>query len=67
MRVAKVEDHHSLKELEDLMKTYKNDAEVHDRLKYIHALKRGIKSNVIADVLIKSPQICSKWLKKYFI
>ena len=65
MRVAKVKEHHTLDQIDDLLKEYRTDAEVHDRLLYIRGVKCGIKSNVIAEVLNKSTQTCSKWLKKY--
>ena len=65
MRVAKVIEHHTLDQIDDLLKEYRTDAEVHDRLLFIRGVKCGIKSKVIAEVLNKSPQICSKWLKNY--
>lgn len=65
MRVAKVEEHHTLTEIEELLKNYKDDAEVYIRLLFIIGVKKGIKSNVLAEVLNKSPQTCSKWLKNY--
>ena len=65
MRVSKVEDYHSFEELDDLIKKYRTDAEVQNRLLYIRGVKSGLKSNVIAEVLNKTPQICSKWLKDY--
>ena len=65
MRVSKVEDHHSFEELDDLIKKYRTDAEVQNRLLYIRGVKSGLKSKVIAEVLNKTPQICSKWLKDY--
>ena len=65
MRVAKVEEHHTLEEIDDLIKEYRTDAEVQNRLLFIRGIKCGIKSNVLAKVLNKSPQICSKWLKNY--
>ena len=65
MRVAKVEEHHTLNQIDELLKMYKTDAEVYVRLLYIRGLKCGLKSKDIAEVLNKSPQICSKWLKNY--
>ena len=65
MRVAKVKEHHTLAQLDDLIKEYRNDAEVQNRLLCVHALKRGVKSKEIAEVLNKTPQTCSKWLKYY--
>ena len=65
MRVAKVEEHHTLNQIDELLKRYRTDAEVYVRLLYIHGLKCGLKSKDIAEVLNKSPQICSKWLKNY--
>ncbi len=65
MRVAKVKEHHTLDQIDELLKEYRTDAEVYVRLLYIRGLKCGIKSKVIAEVLNKSPQICSKWLKNY--
>lgn len=65
MRVAKVEEHHSLEQIDELLILYRTDAEVYVRLLYIRGVKCGIKSKVIAEVLNKSPQICSKWLKNY--
>ena len=65
MRVAKVEEHHTLNQIDELLKRYRTDAEVYVRLLYIRGLKCGLKSKDIAEVLNKSPQICSKWLKNY--
>lgn len=65
MRVAKVEEHHTIKEIDDLLKEYRTDAEVYIRLLYIRGVKTGLKSKDIAVVINKSPQICSKWLKNY--
>lgn len=65
MRVAKVEEHHTLNQIDELLKMYRTDAEVYVRLLYIRGLKCGLKSKDIAEVLNKSPQICSKWLKNY--
>ena len=65
MRVAKVIEHHTLDQIDNLLKDYRTDAEVYVRLLYIRGIKSGIKSKVIAEVLNKSPQICSKWLNNY--
>ena len=65
MRIAKVEEHHTLNQIDELLKRYRTDAEVYVRLLYIRGLKCGLKSKDIAEVLNKSPQICSKWLKNY--
>ena len=65
MGIAKVEEYHTIKEIDDLLKVYRTDAEVYIRLLYIRGLKTGLKSKDKAVVINKSPQICSKWLKKY--
>ncbi len=65
MRIAKVEEHHTIEEIDNLLKEYRTDAEVYIRLLYIRGLKTNLKSKDIAKVINKSPQICSKWLKKY--
>ena len=42
MRVAKVIEHHTLDQIDDLLKEYRTDAEVHDRLLFIRGVKCGI-------------------------
>ena len=65
MRVAKIEEHHSLKEIENLLNEHKNDVEVYTRLLFIRGVKIGLKNDMLAKVLNISPQTCSKWLNKY--
>ena len=48
MRVAKVIEHHTLDQIDNLLKDYRTDAEVYVRLLYIRGIKSGIKSKVIA-------------------
>ena len=65
MRVAKIENHHSEEELENLLKEYKTDAEVQNRILCILAVKKGITINDVAKVLNKSRMSCSKWIRQY--
>ena len=64
-RVTKAEDHHTLNQIDELLKRDRTGAEVYVRLLYIRGLKCRLKSKDIAEVLKKSPQIYSKWLKNY--
>ena len=65
MKVAKVKNHHSEEELENLLKEYKADFEVQNRIFCILAVKRGNQVNEVAKILNKNRVTCSKWISSY--
>ena len=65
MKVAKVKNHHSEEELENLLKEYKADFEVQNRIFCILAVKRGNQVTEVAKILNKNRVTCSKWISSY--
>lgn len=65
MKVAKVNDHYSYEEIENLMKEYKNNSEVYIRLLFILNLLKKNKIKDIAPILNIHPVTGSTWLKNY--
>lgn len=65
MKVAKVNDHYSYEEIENLMKEYKNNSEVYIRLLFILNLLKNNKIKDIAPILNIHPVTGSTWLKNY--
>uniref|UniRef100_UPI0025D61A13 helix-turn-helix domain-containing protein n=1 Tax=uncultured Methanobrevibacter sp. TaxID=253161 RepID=UPI0025D61A13 len=65
MKIAKVEDHYTIDEINELLKQYKNNAEVHNRLIFIKALLKGHTITEVTSILDVSRQTGSRWLKNY--
>ena len=65
MKVAKIENHHTEEELENLLKEYRTNSEVQNRILCILAVKRGHQITEIAKILNKSRVTCSKWVSAY--
>ena len=65
MKVAKIKNHHTVEELEKLLKKYNDDVEVQNRILCILAVKRGSQITEAAKILNKTRVTCSKWINAY--
>ena len=65
MKIAKVEDHYTIDEINRLLKQYKKNVEVHNRLLFIKALLNGHTITEITSIFDVSRQTGSRWLKNY--
>lgn len=65
MRVACVEEHYTLEELDELLKNFKNNREVYNRLLFIRALLNGHTIKETTAILNVRRETGSRWLKDY--
>lgn len=65
MKVAHVEDHYTLDEIDDLLKEFNKNTEVHNRILFIRALLNGHTIKDTTAILNVRRETGSRWLKDY--
>lgn len=65
MRTAKIEKHYDVSELEKVMKDFRNNVQVYERLLFIRMLLKGKTITEASDLLNIRRETGSRWLKEY--
>ena len=65
MRVAHVDEHYTLNEIDELLKEFRKNTEVHNRLLFIRAFLNGHAIKDTAAILNVRSGTGSRWLKDY--
>ena len=65
MRSAKIEKHYDVSELEKIMKDFRNNVQVYERLLFIRMLLKGKTITEASDLLNIRRETGSRWLKEY--
>ena len=65
MRTAKIEDHYTVDDLEKIMKKYRDNIKIYERLLFIRMLMKEKTITEAADLLNIRRETGSRWLKEY--
>lgn len=65
MRTAKIENHYTIDDLEKIMKKYRDNIKIYERLLFIRMLMKEKTITEAADLLNIRRETGSRWLKEY--